>query len=132
MDLIFSCPNRTLTHLGGHWVFGCSLQCRSFLSKQNPLEQPHRLGCYSKSGIKRPIESSQPELNAEVLRVVELERLYSVCEIHRKIATFCSELLLVYELNDFSAETLVYTRNLEDLQITFLGQSLFRKCFLHL
>src|SRR5262245_27745838 len=39
---------------------------------------------------------------------------------------------LVYQLNKFFAEALVSTRNLEDLGVAFLGQSLFRKCPLHL
>ena len=51
-----------------------------------------------------------------------------------KIANGSLRLLsfLVYELNEFFAEALVSTRNLEDLGIAFLGQSLFRKCPLHL
>src|SRR6266478_3144854 len=39
---------------------------------------------------------------------------------------------LVYELNEFFAEALVSTRNLEDLRIAFFVQSFFRKRPLHL
>ena len=39
---------------------------------------------------------------------------------------------LVYELNEFFAEALVSTRNLEDLGIAFFGQSFFCKRPLHL
>jgi hypothetical protein len=39
---------------------------------------------------------------------------------------------LVYEFNEFFAEALVSTRNLEDLGIAFFGQSFFYKRPLHL
>src|SRR5215813_8386902 len=52
-----------------------------------------------------------------------------------KIAnTFRLRLLsfLVYDLNESFTEALVGTRNFEDLGIAFWGESLFRKCPLHL
>ena len=67
-------------------------------------------------------------------KVVELDRLYLFLRFTGKSQLFAAEPLffLVYELNEFFAETLVSTRNLEDLGIAFFGQSLFCKCPLHL
>ena len=40
--------------------------------------------------------------------------------------------LLVYQPNEFVAKLLIGTRNIEDLLVTFYGQSFLRKCRLHL
>jgi hypothetical protein len=44
----------------------------------------------------------------------------------------CFLSFLIYKLNEFFAEVLIATRDLEDLGIAFFSQSFFRKRRLHL